>query len=42
MEKTKYILIAYFLSKICDKNYQNRLIYVKSYGETKSHFWDIV
>jgi len=40
--KTKYILIAYFLSKICDKNYQNRLIYVKSYGETKSHFWDIV
>ena len=26
--KIKYLLIAYFLTNICDKNYQNRFMYI--------------
>ena len=33
--KMKYFLIAYFLSNSCSKNYQNRFMCVKSYGEIK-------
>jgi len=33
--KTKYILIAYFLSNICAKNCRNRTVYVKIIASCK-------
>jgi len=41
--KVKYLLIAYFLSNICAKNYQNRFICVRVIATQSSNIvWDTV